>query len=205
MSVYITLAAVAVLIFAYPHIRIFFKHISLALRLHHFCRQNGVTITASSPLWFLTSNRSSRPALFLETASHAWALSLFSVPKRASTLILSDNGTYQIETYLTLINVLTVTYNFHNRARPLAAVNYYTGAPDRVWVALHPRHAGQSRLSWYEGQCARPRGVSRQRRHLRRRGLVLLFPPARHDHICTRPRSRPGRIGGFHVPFPALA
>lgn len=134
MAVYLTIAAVAALIFAYPHIRIFVKRISLALRLRRFCRKHGVTMTPSNPLWFLASKRSTHPALFLETATHAWAIALFSVPKRASTLILSDNGTYQIETYLTLINVLTVTYHFHNRPRPLAEVNYYTGAPDRVWV-----------------------------------------------------------------------
>lgn len=134
MAVYLTFAAIAALVLTYPFIRILFKRISLALRLRRFCRKNGVTVTAARPLWFLTSNRSQRPALFLETTSHAWAVSPFAVPKRASTLILSDSGTYQIETYLTLINVLTVTYHFHNRPRPLAEVNHYTGAPDRVWV-----------------------------------------------------------------------
>lgn len=134
MAVYLTIAAVAVLILTYPYLRIFFKRISLALRLRRFCRRTGVTMTVASPLWFLASNRRTSPVLFLETASHAWAVALFAVPKRASTLILNDNGTYQIETYLTLINVLTVVYRFHNRPRPLADVNFYTGAPDRVWI-----------------------------------------------------------------------
>lgn len=134
MAVYLTFAAVAALILAYPYIRIFCKRISLAIRLGRFCRKRGVTMTTASPLWFLASNRRTAPVLFLETASHAWAVALFAVPKRASTLILNDNGTYQIETYLTLINVLTVVYRFHNRPRPLADVNFYTGAPDRVWI-----------------------------------------------------------------------
>ncbi len=132
MTVYLTIAAAAVLVWLYPHLRILAKRISLAIRLPRFCRRHGVTVTAASPLWFLATNKRAAPVLYLETATHAWAVALFAVPKRRSSLILGD-GNWVLETYMRLWGGGWAGYTFHPKPHPRPTVSF-ASVPDSMLI-----------------------------------------------------------------------
>lgn len=132
MTVYLTIAAVAVFVLVYPHLRILVKRIALAIRLPRFCRRLGVTMTVTSPLWFLAANRAARPVLYLETAARAWAVALFAVPRRRSSLILGE-GNWVLETYMRLWGGGWAGYTFHSKPHPRPTVSF-ASLPDAMLV-----------------------------------------------------------------------
>lgn len=104
MNFWLTLLCAAAVIVLFPYIRCFFKRLECAAKIKKLCRGNRCTLHPTHPLWFLGGKRTKKCDVYLETESTVFAVKLFGMRRRLSTLVITDKGEYITRSYVAFIS-----------------------------------------------------------------------------------------------------
>ncbi|MBQ7321095.1 MAG: hypothetical protein IJW99_03265 [Clostridia bacterium] len=154
MEFWIFLLSLIVLFLAFPYLRCFVKRLICFGKIRRLCRKKQYRLFGTHPLWFLGGKHSVRCDCYIETPSEVYAVKLFGLPRRLTVLILKDNGTYVIRSFMAWLP--HVRFTFHSKPRRIPVYDFRYKYRDE-WeiktphpiLLIHPvsmeiRRAGQS-------------------------------------------------------------
>jgi len=96
----IGIAAVALIIFLLPLIRLLVKRIILASRLKRVCRSKGYSLIGTKPLWFLSPNNAKNCDFYIVKEHEVLSVKLFGLKRRDSTLVFMPDNKYFLRKYI---------------------------------------------------------------------------------------------------------
>lgn len=139
MTFWITLAAAVLLVAAIPYLRCFCKRIVCAVRLAQLCRERGYRLHKRHALWFLGSKRGHRCDCHIETNEEIYAIKLFGVKRRTSTLIFTADRHYIVREFLALVSIAAaVRFPLDSSPKPLPDYDFRCRERD-TWKIKTPR------------------------------------------------------------------
>ncbi len=103
MEFWLTVGAIILFILAFPCLRLFFKRISLAIRLKRACKSSGNRLVGAHFLWFLGSRSARGCDFYIETRREIIAVKLFGVTNKNADLVFTADGKYFIRNYIAII------------------------------------------------------------------------------------------------------
>lgn len=102
MKFTLLIAIIIAALWGIGYVRIFFKRCALALKLKSRCKKSGAILRPTHALWWLSTNGRASHDLEIELGGEVFAVKLFAVKGRLSTLLLGDNGVYNVKKYMVL-------------------------------------------------------------------------------------------------------
>ncbi len=103
MEFWLTVGAIILFILAFPCLRLFFKRISLAIRLKKACAEAKAQLIPAHFLWFLGSRSARGCDLYIETRRNIISVKLFGVSDKKADLVFTSDGKYFIRNYIAII------------------------------------------------------------------------------------------------------
>lgn len=107
MKFWMLLITATVIIVAYPLFRFMIKRITMLVRLSRLCRKNRFSIIGTHPIWFLGGNQSQNCDCYIVTANIVYAVKLFGILRRSTSLIFTDDGMYKLRRYIAVAGAVS--------------------------------------------------------------------------------------------------
>ena len=83
MKFLLLLLAFTALLWLFPHIRIFFKRLSLCRRMTAACKKHGWTLSPAHRFWYFGRKNDARCDVHIITKADVYSVKLFAVPFRS--------------------------------------------------------------------------------------------------------------------------
>ena len=104
MIKYFIFIIIIILVINYSYIRCFFKRLVCFRKVRKICDRKGFKIYKTHFLWFLGSRYMVKCDCYIETPNELFAVKMFGVDKRSSTLIFNENGQYYIQRFISFVS-----------------------------------------------------------------------------------------------------
>ena len=95
-------AAIVVLPFIWRCVRLFFKRMSLWLKIRAICRKNQYKLVPTHAFWVFGDKNGRVCDFYIETPETVYAVKLFAMPRRKTELHFTDEGKYYIRSFIAL-------------------------------------------------------------------------------------------------------
>lgn len=103
MKFLLLVLAFTALLWLFPHIRIFFKRLSLCRRLTAACKKHGWTLSPTHRFWYFGRKNDVRCDVHIVTKHDVFSVKLMAIPYRRSALVFTGGSGYFIRGYLGLL------------------------------------------------------------------------------------------------------
>lgn len=97
MEFWLILGIAVAIFIVFPYLRCLFKRLTCRRKINRLCEQKGFALHPTHSLWFFGGKCGKECDLCVETPTEVYAIKLFGVKRRLSTLILMENGEYCVK------------------------------------------------------------------------------------------------------------
>ncbi len=140
MQLLLFMLSVVLIILSIPYIRCLIKRIVMVFRLTSVCKKHGHTLHPAHPLWMFGNRYGSACDFHIETEDRIYAVKLFEVPYKSSTLVFDEGGMYFSRYNLRLTSPIgaTASLAIPGRKRYFRDYSFRNGVRDE-WMAKTPQ------------------------------------------------------------------
>ena len=103
MHFYYLLAGIIALMIVCPYIRCFFKRLSLKKQIEAVCKKRAFKLIKTHPQWYFGVKNANKCDFYVETPNQVFSIKLFAVPRRRTTLVITECGEYFVRRYIAVI------------------------------------------------------------------------------------------------------
>ena len=129
-----------IVILLIPFVRLLVKRISCMVKIKKICNKRGYKAYATHPLWFLGSKHAKKCDLYIETANEIFAIKLFGMPRRRTTLVLKENGEYFVRSFIAFAPYgSAIRYPIDSKPKPMPVYDFRYKYKNE-WEIKTPRH-----------------------------------------------------------------
>lgn len=136
MEFWIVFIALVAFIVLFPYLRCLCKRIACRGKIQQLCEKKGYALHPNHTLWFLGGKRGTKCDLYIETQNDVYAVKLFGMKRRLTTLILMENGEYCIKH---IVGARHALFTWYTKPKALPAYDFHYQSPVNVKdKKLHP-------------------------------------------------------------------
>ena len=100
MDFWIPIGIAVVLICAIPFLRVIVKRIAFFYQIKVYCKKRGLLLIPTHPFWFWAGRNTKKCDFYIESLHQVYAVKMFYVLRKNSTLIFRSDGKYSMRYYL---------------------------------------------------------------------------------------------------------
>ena len=97
MEFWLILIALIIMLVSFPYLRCLCKRLACLWKVKRLCKKKGYALQPTHTLWYLGGKRGIKCDFYIETPRNVYAIKLFGMKRRLTTLILMENGEYCIK------------------------------------------------------------------------------------------------------------